>query len=141
MDIRKLITENEIEEALDLALRVFDACNAASYSQAGVESFHACLLLFRIFPVLEYWGCFEEGHLVGMLGNNGSQITLLFVDPSYQGKGIGRLLLRPEFHTVKAFPGSMDFYCENGFTAVSELQEENGIIYVMMERARTQCSG
>lgn len=134
MEIRKLIAENEIEEALDLALTVFDACNAASYSQVGVESFHACLMMFRIFPILEYWGCFVDGRLVGMLGNNGTQITLLFVDSAYQGKGIGRLLLRPEFQTVKAFPGSVPFYCKMGFQATSEAQNEDGIEYVMMER-------
>ncbi|MBR5500108.1 MAG: GNAT family N-acetyltransferase [Clostridia bacterium] len=134
MEIRKLISDNEIEEALNLALSVFDTCNGASYSQAGVESFHACLMLFRIFPILAYWGCFDEGRLVGMLGNNGTQITLLFVNPAYQGKGIGRLLVQPHFSSVKAFPGSVQFYEKCGFQAISEPLEEDGIEYVMMER-------
>ncbi len=134
MEIRKLISDNEIEEALTLASNVFDSCNGASYSQAGVDSFHACLMMFQIFPVLEYWGCFDEGRLVGMLGNNGAQITLLFVDPAYQGTGVGRLLVRPEFQEVKAFPGSVKFYEKCGFTAISEPLQEDGIEYVMMRR-------
>ncbi len=134
MEIRKLESEEEVSLALDLAENVFSACNAAFYSQTGVASFHACLMMFRIFPVLEYWGCFEDGHLVGMLGNNESQITLLFVDPACQGKGIGRLLIRPEFLTVKAFPGSVEFYVKCGFQAISASQNEDGIEYVMMKR-------
>lgn len=134
MEIRQLISDNEIEEALDLAARVFDACNSASYSPAGVESFHACLTLFRIFPVLTYWGCFDGDCLVGMLGNNEAQITLLFVDPAYQGKGVGRLLIQPDFQTVRAFPGSVDFYVQCGFKAISTPMEEDGIEYVMMRR-------
>ena len=134
MEVRKLTTENEIEEALDLASTVFDACNSASYSQAGVESFHACLMLCRIFPILEYWGCFEGERLVGMLGNNGSQITLLFVDPLWQGRGVGAALIQSTFKSVKAFPDSVPFYCKMGFQATSEVENEDGIEYVMMKR-------
>ncbi len=133
MEIRKLESD-EIEMALNLAARVFDEVNGPAYSRAGVESFHGCLLMFRIFPILEYWGCFVDGHLVGMLGNNGTQITLLFVDPAYQGKGIGRALIQPEFKMVKAFPGSVPFYCKMGFQAISAPLEEDGIEYVMLER-------
>lgn len=134
MEFRKLTSDEEICLALDLAERVFDEVNASVYSQEGVDSFHACLVMFRIFPVLEYWGCFMDGRLVGMLGNNGSQITLLFVDPAYQGKGIGRLLVQPHLTSVKAFPGSVNFYKKCGFQAISAHLEENGIEYVMMER-------
>ncbi len=134
MVIRKLNSENEIEKALGLAANVFDACNSAFYSQAGVDSFRACLTMFQIFPILEYWGCFEADRLVGMLGNNESQIVLLFVDPAYQGKGVGRLLVRPEFQFVKAFPESVKFYEKCGFQAISDPLQEDGIEYVMMRR-------
>ena len=133
MELRKL-ESNEIEMALDLAARVFDEVNGPTYSQAGVESFHGCLMMFRIFPILEYWGCFVDERLVGMLGNNGTQITLLFVDPAYQGKGIGAALVHNRGLTVKAFPGSVDFYVKCGFKPISAPQSEDGIEYVMMER-------
>ena len=134
MEIRKMESDEEMSLVLDLAQQVFDEVNAPAYSQEGVDSFHGCLMMFRIFPVLEYWGCFVDGRLVGMLGNNGTQITLLFVDPAYQGKGIGRLLVQPQFTSVKAFPGSVQFYEKCGFKAISEPLEEDGIEYVMMER-------
>ena len=134
MEIRRLESDKEIGLALDLAERVFDAVNASAYSAEGVDSFHGCLMMFRIFPVLEYWGCFAEGRLVGMLGNNGTQITLLFVDPLWQGRGVGRALIQDGFDQVKAFPGSVPFYVKCGFEATSEVENEDGIEYVMMER-------
>ncbi len=134
MEIRVLQDDAEIEAALNLAASVFQVCNAPAYTQAGTDSFTGCLVMFRIFPVLTYWGCYVDGRLVGMLGAQEEHITLLFVDPLYQGRGIGRALVGDRFSSVKAFPGSLEFYGKMGFIPTGEPLDEDGITYVMMHR-------
>ena len=78
--IRELRKE-EIGEALDLVLRVFQAYEAPDYTEEGVETFYQSVHEEGYLAQLRWYGAFAPEGLVGVLAtrSGGSHIALFFV--------------------------------------------------------------
>jgi GNAT superfamily N-acetyltransferase len=87
----------------------------------------------------------EDESIIGVLElRDYSHVSLLFVKPMHQRKGVGRLLVNealqlirvhhPEAHavTVNSSPNAVEAYKQFGFQISSELQVMNGIKFVPM---------
>ena len=150
MDI-KLVSENEIDNALDLILRVFMEFEAPDYSGEGVDSFVNDIIKnddFRrgcIEGQFKMYGAFDNGKIVAVMTMRKlSHIMLAFVDRNYQRKGIGRMLFEHICNdirsnndniseiTVNSSPYGLRFYKSLGFTKISEEQEKHGIKFITM---------
>ena len=121
MEIKKLDAAQR-EGALALVLRVFLACDAPDYTDAGIASFRAFLSDEAAIGGLEFFGAQEGEKLLGVLatGEQRSHLCLFFVNPRFQRQGIGSRLLRlarektPTLLYFGAQPGAESFYEENG---------------------------
>ncbi len=92
--IRKLTATEDKMQAAALAMSVFLEYEAPDYPQQGVEIFHAYVSDGEVVNSLDMYGAFLDNKIVGMIAtrNNGSHISLFFVDGMDHRKGIGRLL-------------------------------------------------
>lgn len=149
MEYRKLESEN-IPAALELAWRVFMEFEAPDYPSLGIESFRAYLDeqmvdgYTRKRPLL-FWGCYHGGGIVGMLAlRPPGHISLLFVDPVYQKRGIAKRLFNLARNhcksigftnkmTAHASPYALKVYQRLGFTASGPEQLEDGLRFIPME--------
>lgn len=150
MDI-KLISETEIDQALELILRVFMEFEAPVYSREGVDSFVKDVIRndnFRngcITGKFKMYGAFDGEKIVAVMTmRKVSHIMLAFVDRDYQRQGIGKMLfehIRNDLRscsdsisdiTVNASPYGIPFYTSLGFEIISEEQEKYGIKSIPM---------
>ncbi len=143
--IRKLTAIEEKTKAARLALNVFMEYEAPDYSQEGVEIFRTYVNDAEVVNSLDMYGAFLGDRLVGMIAtrNNGSHISLFFVDGDQHRKGIGRLLFSALIEdstsqeiTVNSSPYALEVYHRLGFTDADERQLQSGIIYTPMTFAR-----
>jgi Acetyltransferase (GNAT) family. len=90
-----------------------------------------------------FYGAYRDNKLVGVIAtrNDHHHIGLLFVDKSYQRKGIGRQLIQhildmkdEEPITVNSSPYAHEFYKKLGFLDTSEEQITNGVRYYPMKK-------
>lgn len=141
MIVRRIIEENDIKSALQLAIKVFMVFEAPEYPKEGVESFKASLSSKDYIEKLTIYGAFDDGKLVGMIATRlfGSRIALFFVDEEYQGKGVGRLLFDEvvnnccmERLTVNSSPYATEIYRHFGFIDDMPEQITDGIRYIPM---------
>jgi ribosomal protein S18 acetylase RimI-like enzyme len=137
----------ELPEVAALATRVFDESIAPTYSAEGIASYrdYATAANFASragdhrLLVAE-----RDGEIIGMLELRGAaHVSMLFVSPSEQRRGIGRLLLAAadamsdaEVMTLNATPNAVPAYVRLGFEATGEEQERNGIRFVPMSRRK-----
>ncbi len=86
-------------------------------------------------PLAETWVYVREGRLVGFIALIGNEVGALFVDPTVQGKGIGRALMdhagtlraELEVEVFKANRIGRRFYDHYGFSLVKEhIHEQTG---------------
>ena len=143
-------SKEEWEEAMELAWRTFLKYEGNDYTKEGIDSFLEFISgdkIYEMFQIGEYklWVAFIDKEMVGMGSlRNGNHISLLFVKDGFLRKGIGKAILREmqkkvelEYNklilTVYASPYGVPFYARLGFKAVSEPQEEEGIIYTPMK--------
>ena len=86
----------------------------------------------------------EEEHVVGVMEVKGeSHLMALFVDPAWQGRGIGSLLLTASpspLATVNSSPSSVGFYLRHGFQATGEEVHHNGVSFIPMARPNPSLS-
>ena len=85
-------------------------------------------------PALEVWLFEKDAEVVGLIGLDGNKVEMLFVDPAYHGKGIGKALLAHAQHLKGKLsvdvneqnPAALAFYLHCGFikTGRSELDGE-----------------
>jgi len=129
-------------EALDLALRVFMEFEAPDYNPEGVESFRNYIGNPENTDALEIYGAFEEKRLVGMgaTRNVGAHISLLFVDPSFHNKGIGKELVMTMVRdcgassmTVNSSPYAVEIYKRMGFEPTDVELVSQGIRHTPMK--------
>ena len=89
----------------------------------------------------------KDGDVVGMLEmRNHCHVSLLFVDPGFQGGGVGRELLgkaiklcrSADLHlkavTVNSSPNALTAYERMGFSAIGREQDIGGVRSVPMEK-------
>lgn len=99
MEIR-ILTANEIPQALTLAQGVFDFCLGSSVPdprlvQGFMEySAEAKMTDMAAKGEITLWGAFEQGQLAGMSAmQKEGHITMLYVLPAFQRRGLGKSLL------------------------------------------------
>ncbi len=139
------------DEAIALAWRTFLKFEAKDYGQEGIDSFRDFLtdaMMQRMFLMGEYpvFVALDGKAQVGMISlRNKKHISLLFVEESYQHRGIGRKLvenmekyIKMEYMetkiTVNAAPYAVGFYHQIGFEDVAPQLTKDGIIYTPMEK-------
>lgn len=146
MSIEVIRLGGELGGALELAWRVFLKFEAPDYSEQGVESFRATLrdkgFLSQLTAV---FGAFEGDRLVGMIAlrKHSTHIALFFVDESFQGRGVGRMLFERALSecpanemTVNSSPYAAEIYHHFGFADEQPEQELDGIRYTPMRLKR-----
>lgn len=138
------------DDAMELAWRTFLEFNAADYSVVGQENFKKFLFnpeLYQQYVIGNYdlIVAFDSGTMVGtLLLRENRHISLLFVDGSYHGKGIGHKLIecaskyvrkkgRRFKMSVNASRYAVPFYKHEGFKEAEIEQFEDGIRYLPME--------
>ena len=147
MEIRP-VTPDRLPEALSLCWNVFCQYSASSFPSEGIGAFHAYLHPDHIGPLcrtgrLQFYAAYRESQMVGVLGLRGfSHISLLFVDGSSQGQGIGTSLIRYALFLAKkawraslsvhAAPYALGFYHGCGFEDTGPQTMRNGILYTPM---------
>ena len=142
--------EEDWENAMELAFRIFLKYEAQEYGKEGTDHFASFVTdqtLKKMFLQGDYKLFLAERHdtLIGLISvRNGNHISLLFVDDSYHRHGVGSALIRylvnylkfaTDFHkvTVNAAPYGIPFYHSVGFQDMGPLEKRDGITYVPME--------
>ena len=135
LTIREL-SENEKNDATNLAFKVFLKFEAPDYSEEGIEEFKNSIYSKDFLTTHFYIGAFEGNVLVGMIAtrNNNGHVAMFFVDENMQGKGIGRKLFDKicdnndnEFITANSSPFALPIYLHLGFQETNKEQCINGI--------------
>ena len=151
MEYRR-IADNEIDQALDLVLKVFMEFEAPDYPPEGVRSFVSDVIENDSFKEGIRQGIFkmlvavDNGDIVGVMTlRNESHIMLAFVQKEYHKQGIGRTLFIHALQeicttndsisaiTVNSSPYGVGFYEKLGFDATEKEQEKHGIRYIPMK--------
>lgn len=150
--IRK-ITQDEVSEALSLALEVFMQYEAPDYSPEGVDTFKRDIVENEGFidnckkgkcPI---YAAFDNGKIIGIIGMrpNRTHINLVFTKKEYHRQGVATAIFNslladllkenPSLKeiTLNSSPYGKDFYLHLGFTPLSGEVETNGIRYTPMK--------
>lgn len=136
----KKLAKKDIPNALKLALDVFMQFEAPEYSDEGIAEFENSLADESFVAKLKFYGAYMDDEIAGIIAYREPQhISLFFVRPEYQGKGVGRKLferLKKDFEkktfTVNSSPYAVKIYEKLGFTATDSEQTTNGIRYTPM---------
>ena len=145
----KLMGPGEEMAISDLVVSAFQRDVAPLYTEEGIREFlsyanpsslHARQARNHVVLV-----AFQGESIVGMLElRDYSHVSMLFVDPIHQRKGVGRMLMNeaiklvrghnPEIReiTVNSAPNVVEVYVHFGFRATGEAQVKNGIAFVPM---------
>lgn len=143
--------ENEWEDAMALAWRVFKKYEAPVYPKRGIESFLEFITdnrLYRMFVIGEYhmWIALDGEEIVGLASlRTRHHLSLLFVSGDYHRMGIGTKLMEEIFNhikdyegqnycTVNAAPYGVPFYEKLGFIKVGDEEVSDGMIIIPMRK-------
>jgi len=140
----------EQHQVSHLIWSVFCVFEAPTYSREGVEAFHAWIEPAKLAERFSHPGFFllcawEAETLVGVLAvRDYAHIALLFVDASYQRRGIARALVSEALArcrednpsllaiTVNSSPFAVPIYKRMGFAAIDQEQTIQGIRFTPM---------
>lgn len=145
----RLVTTGDVEAVCDLIAGVFNHSVAPLYSDAGVSAFfsYADAGMMRVRLQAGHFALVAEqdGVMVGMIEmRNHDHISMFFVSPDCQRRGVGKELLRQALAlahdadpsvsqvTVNSSPNSIEAYERFGFCATAPMQEKDGIIFLPM---------
>jgi len=138
----KEIKQEEMDNALSLAWRVFQEYEAPDYSKEGVDEFYKSIHDKNYLSMLTMYGAFVQNELVGVIATRceGTHIALFFVESKYQRQGIGKQLFQTvkskchsEKMTVYSSPFAVQIYHKLGFQDTNTEQIDNGIRFTPME--------
>lgn len=143
------VRNDEIDDALELALKVFMEFEAPVYTDEGIETFKNDVIYNDEFrkkvasgenPMLV---ALDKNIIIGLICiGRPKHISLLFVDKNYHRIGAATalfsalLLSLPEGTdeiTLNASPYGIPFYHKIGFTDVDVQQTANGITFTPMK--------
>ena len=139
----RFIEKEKWDEALKLVKEVFMEFEAPDYCEEGIADFMHAIGDESYLSMHRFYGAYRDNKLVGVIAtrNDHHHIGLLFVDKSYQRKGIGRQLIQhildmkdEEPITVNSSPYAHEFYKKLGFLDTSEEQITNGVRYYPMKK-------
>lgn len=148
VNIRRM-RRGEVVEVIELVRKVFLQFEAPDYTVEGVEEFFRYAnpeaLLTRAANHLVLV-CLVEERIAGMIEiRNHAHISLLFVGPAYQQRGLARRVLeraiaicrrdKPDFSglTVNSSPYAVPIYRKLGFQETSPECSLNGIRFIPMQ--------
>ena len=133
------INDSEHEACIDLIWKTFIICNALDYSAEGRQTFYDYIHDNRLWQKAHCIGAYEEDQLVGAIIFKNAHIQLFFVDPTKQGKGIGRALFdcvktltKGNFITVSSSLYAIRIYKQLGFEPLGDLRESGGLVTLAM---------
>jgi ribosomal protein S18 acetylase RimI-like enzyme len=143
------MSAEDISQVSELVARVFKEFVALEYSSEGVQEFH------RYVQPSAYWARSQTDHfslitvvqdkVVGVIEMRGhNHVSLLFVAPEYQRRGIAKELLRRALEICRAHDPrlselsvnsssyAVSIYEKLGFRRAGERQVRNGIGFIPM---------
>lgn len=141
--------ENEWENAMGLAWKVFLKFEACDYTEQGVSSFQDFITdqtLKKVFLTGEYqlFVAVYRNEIIGLISlRNRTHISLLFVDEEFHRQGVGRMLMEYLWNylstemgehrvTVNSSPYATGFYHRLGFLDTDSELVADGIRYTPM---------
>jgi 8-oxo-dGTP pyrophosphatase MutT (NUDIX family)/GNAT superfamily N-acetyltransferase len=148
-EIRK-VKADEIQTALDLALRVFNEFEAADYEPEALIRFNADIVNNR--EAVRRWASGERlmfvaldgNKIVGVIGEKwgNGHINIVFVDGKYHRRGIAteltdRMVCELKLQgfdklTLFSSPYGLPFYKHYGFAETGAMQKSDGFIIIPM---------
>ena len=141
IEIKQLVN-NEKDEALLFAKRVFIESEDDSYTKKGIETFCNFVDNKKITKSFKVYGAFEDNVLKGIIATDSPKkhICLFFVDKVSQGKGIGKKLMsfiiddnENSFITVNSSRYAVSIYEKIGFIKTEEEKEQDGLKFTPMK--------
>ena len=141
IEIKQLLN-NEKDEALLFAKRVFIESEDESYSEQGIETFCNFVNNKKITKSFKVYGAFEDNVLKGIIATDRRKrhINLFFVDKVSQGKGIGKKLMNivvnnngNSYITVNSSRYGVPVYEKLGFIKMEEEKEQDGLKFTPMK--------
>ena len=141
IEIKQLLN-NEKDEALLFAKRVFIESEDESYSEQGIETFCNFVNNKKITKSFKVYGAFEDNVLKGIIATDRRKrhISLFFVDKGSQGKGIGKELMSVivnnngnSYITVNSSRYAIPIYEKIGFIKTEEEKEQDGLKFTPMK--------
>lgn len=141
VEIKQLIN-NEKDEGLLFAKKVYIESKDESYSEKGIETFCNFVDNKEITKSFKVYGAFEDNVLKGVIATDKRKrhINLFFVDKSSQAKGIGKKLMsiiidhnENSFITVNSSRYAVPIYKNLGFIKTEEEKEQDGLKFTPMK--------
>ncbi|WP_335997659.1 GNAT family N-acetyltransferase [Fusobacterium polymorphum] len=138
----KQLLNNEKDEALLFAKKVYIECKDESYSEQGIGTFCKFVDNKEITKSFKVYGAFEDNDLKGIIATDRRKrhISLFFVDKVSQGKGIGKKLMsividdnENSFITVNSSRYAVSIYQNLGFIKTEEEKEQDGLKFTPMK--------
>ena len=141
IEIKQLVN-NEKDEALLFAKRIFIESEDESYSKEGIETFCNFVDNKKITKSFKIYGAFEDNILKGIIATDRRKrhISLFFVDKGSQGKGIGKELMsivvndnENSYITVNSSRYGVLIYEKLGFVKMEKEKEQDGLKFTPMK--------
>lgn len=141
IEIKQLVN-NEKDEALLFAKRIFIESEDESYSKEGIETFCNFVDNKKITKSFKIYGAFEDNILKGLIATDRRKrhISLFFVDKDSQGKDIGKELMKvvinnneSSYITVNSSRYGVPIYEKLGFVKMEEEKEQDGLKFTPMK--------
>ena len=141
VEIKQLIN-NEKDEGLLFAKKVYIESKDESYSEKGIETFCNFVDNKEITKSFKVYGAFEDNVLKGVIATDKRKrhINLFFVDKSSQAKGIGKKLMNividdneNSFITLNSSRYAVPIYKNLGFIKTEEEKEQDGLKFTPMK--------
>ena len=138
----KQLFNNEKDEALLFAKKVYIESKDESYSEQGIETFCNFINNKEITKSFKVYGAFENNILKGIIATDRRKrhINLYFVDKVSQGKGIGKELMSVivnnngnSYITVNSSRYGVPIYEKLGFKKIEEEKEQDGLKFTPMK--------
>ena len=138
----KQLLNNEKDEALLFAKRVFIESEDDSYTKKGIETFCNFVDNKKITKSFKVYGAFEDNILKGLIATDRRKrhINLFFVGKDSQGKGIGKKLMNivennneNSYITVNSSRYGVPIYEKLGFIKMEEEKEQDGLKFTPMK--------
>ena len=141
IEVRQLLN-NEKNDALLFAKRVYIESKDESYTKQGIETFCNFVDNKKITKSFKVYGAFEDNILKGIIATDRRKrhINLFFVDKDLQGKGIGKELMsivvndnENSYITVNSSRYGVIIYEKLGFVRMEEEKEQEGLKFTPMK--------
>ena len=141
IEIKQLLN-NEKNEALLFAKRVYIESKDDSYSEQGIETFCSFVDNKKITKSFKVYGAFENNVLKGIIATDRRKrhISLFFVGKDSQGKDIGKKLMNivvnnneNSYITVNSSRYGVPIYEKLGFVKMEEEKEQDGLKFTPMK--------